>query len=143
MKPRRKPYDPLLRTQPWKVLAVFAPLERLLHRIETDGTVDVAGRQIIFREDGEGGWYDLPAAMCGVAEFHDIAARRYGIPADTAALWKLAAKLDAGSPVFESDIAAVRESIVECKRQALSLRVSQANDIIKTIQIAEHLEKAA
>lgn len=137
---KRKP-DPLLKTQPWRILAVFAPIERILHRLEADGTIEVAGRQVVFREDGAGGWYDMPAALRGVAEFHDIAAGRYGIPAETAAMWKFAAKLNAGMPLFEADIAAVRASIASCKAQALRLRVSQAESIIRTVQISEQFDQ--
>lgn len=137
---KRKP-DPLLRVQPWKILAVYAPIERILHRLEADGTIDVAGRQVVFREDGVGGWYDMPAALRGVAEFHDMAASRHGIPANTDPLWKFAAKLDAGMPLFEADIAAVRTSIESCRQQAMRLRVSQAESILRTVQISAEIDK--
>lgn len=137
----RKKHDPLLRLQPWRMFAVYAPIERILHRLETDGTVDVAGRQIVFKEDSSGSWYDALAALRGVAEFHRIAAIRYNIPVDVDALFKFAARLDAGMPIFEEDIAAVRASIESCRRQAGCLRVSQAESIIKTVRIGEELEK--
>ena len=136
----RKP-DPYMRLVPWRIYAVFAPLDRILHRMEVDGTVDVHGRQIVFREEGRGGWYDTLAALRGVAEFHDLATSTYGIHADTAPLWKLAAKLDAGSPIFEQDIAAVRSSIFSCKRQAMQMRVSQADALIRTVQISAEMDK--
>ena len=137
---KRKP-DPFLRVVPWRVYAVFAPLDRILHRLEMDGTVDVSGRQIVFREDGRGGWYDTIAALRGVAEFHDLAANKYGIPSDTSAMWKFAAKLDAGSPIFEQDIASLRKSIELCKRQAMQLRVSQAEELVRTAQISFELDR--
>lgn len=133
--------DPLLRLQPWKILAVFAPIERILHRLKADGTVDVAGRQIVFKEDGAGGWYDMPAALRGVIEFHRLAAERYGIPAETAGMHKFANKLQLGSPIFEADIAAVRADIDSCKRQAMQLRVSQADSIIRSVQISAEFDK--
>ena len=137
---KRKP-DPYLRVLPWRIYAVFAPLDRILHRLELDGTVDVSGRQIVFREDSRGGWYDTLAALRGVAEFHDLAAGTYGIPVDTSALWKFAAKLDAGSPLFEQDIVDVRTSIASCKRQAMQLRVSQADALIRTVQISAEQDR--
>ena len=137
---KRKP-DPLLKTQPWRILAVFSPIERVLHRLETDGTIEVAGRNVVFREDGRGGWYDIVSAMRGVVEFHQLATKRYGIPADVAAIEKFANKLDTGTPIFEADIAAIRESITSCKRQAMQLRVSQATDILKTVQIGAELDR--
>ena len=39
-----KRIDPLLRHVPWKIAAVFFPLERVLSRLEIDGTVETAGR---------------------------------------------------------------------------------------------------
>lgn len=138
---KRKP-DPLLRCCPWRTFAVFAPIERILSRLEIDGTVDVAGRQVVFREDSKGGWYDAPAALRGVAEFHDIATARHGIPADTAPLWQFASKLDAGMPLFEADLERVRAAIASCKAQAMRLRVSQAESILRTVQIGNELGKA-
>lgn len=137
---KRKP-DPLLRLMPWKIAAVFGPIERILHRIEADGTVDAAGRQIVFREDGRGGWYDAVAALRGVIEFHEIATSRHGLPADVSGLTRLANKLDTATPIFLSDIESARASIDSCKRQAMSLRLSQSTDIVRTLQISMQLQR--
>lgn len=137
---KRKP-DPLLRTQPWKVTMVFGPIERILHQIETDGTINVAGRQVVFYEDGNAGWYDAIAALRGVIQFHELAASRHNLPIDLQAMTKFANKLDAGMLIFDRDIAAVRACITDCKRQALQLRVSQAQDIVDTIRISMEMDK--
>lgn len=136
-----KKYDPLLRTRPWKIYAVFGPLESILNQIEKDGTVMACGNQIVFLEDGSGGWYDAVAALHGVIEFHQIAEMRYGLAVDTAQLIKLANKLDSGAPIFESDIQAARESINHCKRQAGQLRESQACDLVDTVRISMEMDK--
>ena len=137
---KRKP-DPLLRTQPWRMTMVFGPIERILHRLESEGTVEVAGRHVVFKEDGRGGWYDAVAALRGVIEFHQLAQSRYGYPADVEALIKFANKLEAGMPVFETDLAAVRENIATCKRQAMALRVSQAASLIDAVRIGAEVER--
>ncbi|MBI2307549.1 MAG: hypothetical protein HYU78_09615 [Rhodocyclales bacterium] len=137
---KRKP-DPLLKTQPWRILGVFSPLERVLHRLEVDGTVETDGRHVVFREDGRGGWFDIVSALRGVIEFHQIATARYGHPADVDALEKFTNKLHAGSPIFEDDLVAVRASIASCKSQAMRLRVSQAADILKTVQVGAELDR--
>jgi hypothetical protein len=139
---KRKP-DPLLRTQPWRMIMVFGPIERILHGLETDGTVEVAGPHVVFKEDGRGGWYGAVAALRGVIEFHQLAQARYGLPVDVEALIKFANKLEAGSPIFEGDVAQARACIASCKRQAGPLRISQANDIVQTVQISMLLEKGA
>lgn len=136
-----KRIDPLLRTQPWRITAVFDPIERVLHRIEADGTVEAQGAQIVFKEEGRGGWYDLPEALHGVIEFHKLAESRFGIPVDVAAMEKFANKLRLGSPIFEQDLADIRACIASCKHQALQLRVSQAADLVKTVQIGVELER--
>ena len=138
---KRKP-DPKLKTQPWKVQAVFQPIEQILHRIETDGTVQVVGRQVVFEDDRAKHYYDVVAALRGVIEFYQIAESRYGIPCSVEALIKFANKLQFDSPIFEGDIAAARCNIETCKRQALQLRISQAESILTTVRIGTELEIA-
>lgn len=133
--------DPLLRTQPWMVFAVFGPIERVLHRLEADGTVEAQGAQIVFKEEGRGGWYDLPVALHGLVEFHRLAEQRYQLPVDVAAIEKFSNKLRLGSPIFEQDIADVRACFASCKSQALKLRVSQAADLVKTVQIGVEFDR--
>lgn len=135
---KRKP-DPLLRTQPWKIAAVFGPIERILAQLEIDGTIEVAGRQVVFKEDSRNGWYDAVEALRGVIEFHQLAQSRHDHPANVDALIKFANKLEAGAPIFEADLDQVRADIASCMRQAMQLRVSQAEDIVQTIQISMRL----
>lgn len=136
----KKP-DPLLKCQPWKVLAVFSPLEQILTQLEKDGTVDVAGRQVVFREDMRGGWYDMVAALRGVIDFHELAEQLHGVPANVEAMRKFANKLEASMPIFEQDLAAVRECIRSCWKQAMTLRVSQATSIVDTVRIRGELSR--
>jgi hypothetical protein len=137
---KRRTADPLLRTMPWKVSMVFGPIERILARLEMDGTVDTAGRYVVFKEDGANGWYDAVAALQGIIEFHQIAAARQGLDAPVMALKRFASKLDVGAPIFEQDIAAVRADIQRCIRSALALRQSEAQDIVNTVSIGVALE---
>lgn len=136
---RAKP-DPLLCETPDTLIEVFQPVESVLERIERDGTIDVAGRHVVMHVDGQGD-YDMIAALRGLIEFHQIAERRHGLPADVSALVKFANRLDAGAMLFESDIAAIRQCIAYCKRQAAGLRISQARDIVRTIQISAEFDK--
>lgn len=136
-----KRIDPLLRTVPWRVAAVFSLLERVLHRLEADGTVEASGRQIVFKEDSKGGWYDLPAALRGVVEFHRLAESRHQLPVEVDAMERFANKLEFGSPLFEQDLVDVRANINSCKDQALRLRTSQADAIIRTVQIGAEIDR--
>ena len=56
------------------------------------------------------------------------------------AMRKFANKLEASMPIFEQDIADVRECIDACRQQALRLRVSQAVEIRKTVQISAAMD---
>lgn len=137
---KRRP-DPLLKTQPWKIVMVFGPLERIIHRLELDGVIEVAGRYVVFKEESRGGWYDAVSAMRGVIEFHQLAESRHKLPVNVEALIRFANKLESSAPVFEEDIAAVKACITNCKRQAMQLRVSQAQDIVDTIRIGMELDR--
>ena len=137
---KRKP-DPLIRTMPWRAMAVLSPLEAVIKRLERDGTVDAIGKQIVFTEASRGDRYDLPEAMRGVADLHKLARDKYGLPVECDAIEKLANKLDVGSPVFESDLAAVKRNIESCRQQAYQLRVSQAIYLIDAVRIGAELER--
>ena len=136
-----KRLDPLLRTQPWKVMAVLSPIEGILKRLESDGTVDAIGRQIVFTESSSGERFDLPEAIRGVVDFHELAASKYGLPIDVDALRRFANKLHAGSPIFEADVEASRRCLKACWSQAMQLRVSQAAELVRTVQIGAEIEK--
>lgn len=136
-----KRIDPLLRHQPWKIAAVFFPIEHILSRLEIDGTVEVAGRQVVFKEDMKGGWYDAVAALRGVIQFHELAASRHNLPVDVSAMVRFANKLESGSPIFEPDLEAMKTCIDACKRQAMKLRVSEATSIVDTIRISAEIDK--
>jgi hypothetical protein len=120
---------------------VFDPIDKILHRMQSDGTIDCAQGRPVFREDGRGGWYDLVAALRGVIEFHQLAEARHGIAAEVDGMIRLANKLHLSAPIFEEDIAATRANIETCKRQALRLTIDEATDIVRTIQISMEMDK--
>lgn len=141
---RRKPMHhrrATLSSQPWKVSMVFDPIEKILHRMLADGTIDCAQGRPVFREDGKGGWYEVVEALRGVIEFHQLAEARHGIPAEVDGMIRLANKLHLSAPIFEEDIAATRANIEKCKRQALRLTLDEATDIVKTLQISMVMDK--
>lgn len=142
----RRPYQAQglrMATQPWRIDWVFAPVERILHRIEMDGTVDAAQGKPVFYEDGNGGWYEVVAALRGIIQFHEVAAERLGMTADVAGFTRLANKLDLGSPLFDNDLVQARKCIDACRQQALRLTIAEAKDILTTVRISAALEEAA
>lgn len=126
---------------PWKITAVFYPLDRILHQIEANGTVDVIQGKAVFNECMRGDWYEMAPAMEGIIQFHDLANLRHGLSADTSGISRLAKKLEYASPLFEADIEAARRSIESCKREALRLTLDQAQDLLDTCRISTELDR--
>ena len=80
-------------------------------------------------------------ALRGIVDFHRMANERYPVKADYAALEKLANRLDAGAMIFDADIPLILKSLASCKRQALSLRVSQAASLVQDVQISVRFDR--
>ncbi len=140
----RRKFDPLLRTQPWKIHAVFDPLDRVIAQIEADGTVETDGRLITFYDAASNERYDIVAALLGIVEFFELATGRGYFPApDQSGLKKLAMKLWHGTPLFDGDVAKAKAEIATLKRLSGTLRASAAADLIKSIQIADAMERMA
>lgn len=127
--------------RPWKIAAVFYPLDRILHQIEANGTVDVIQGKAVFKECMRGEWYEMSPAMEGIIQFHDLANLRHGLSADTSGISRLAKKLEYAAPLFEADIEAARRSIESCKREALRLTLDQAQDLLDTCRISTEMDK--
>lgn len=132
-----------LALMPWKVHAVWAPLEQVLARIEIDGTVETAQGRPVLHDDANRGWYEIAPAIEGVAKFHEIAATRHGWAIDLGPLHRIAAKLRYGAPIFASDIAAVRACADVCKRHAMRLTGREAEDILQTVRISIEMDTRA
>ena len=140
---KRRP-DPLLRCQPWKIHAVFDPIDQVIARLEADGTVETDGRVISFYDAASNERYDLVAALLGIVEFFELAAGRGYIPEpDQTGLKKLAMKLWHDTPLFDADVAKAKAEVATLKRTSGTLRASAAADLIKSIQIADAMERMA
>lgn len=120
-----------LATQPWKIHAVFAPLEQLLAQIELTGCVDECQGRAVFMEHGAGGYYELAPAIRGIVDFHDLAASRRAVPLDTRPLTSLANKIEYGTPLDEHDLARARECICRLKMFAGRLTVGEAKQLLE------------
>lgn len=123
------------------VIDVWSPVESLLESIERTGCAVMAGRKVVMPCEEEG-WYSAIPALRGLLDYHRLVGERIGIPADYAPLEKLANKLDAGSPLFEGDIASARAAVESCKRQAMSMTTDVARDVSRTISIRIAMKKA-
>lgn len=119
-----------LAARPWKIHAVFAPLEQQLSQIELTGCIDEHRGRAVFIEHGAGGYYELVPAIRGIVDFHDLAASRHGVLLDTRPLTTLANKLEYSTPIDEHDLARARDCIERLKVFAGRLTVGEAKQIL-------------
>lgn len=136
-----KPRDPmavLLKTQPWRIKAVFDPLLAIVEQLEREGTKDVArDGTAIFRDHCDGHWYDSHVALIGVCEAYEIHEKRAGIVINMEPLRRLANKLKYDMPVFASDTQDVRACFARMHQASLSMTVGYARELIRDTQIQE------
>lgn len=149
-KPRCKMYRPrpqgqrLLKTQPWKIAAVFNPLEAILDQLETDGTIDVTvSGKPIFKDTGDGTWYETPIAIMGVVDAYKMHQDRVGIDLGLDPLRQLANKLEYDMPIFQADTQACRACLKRMKAITLNMTADYARQMIVDFQIKEEFEKLA
>lgn len=132
----------LLKSQPWKMQAVFGPLESILDQLERDGTVDIAGNGApIFKDQNDGHWYCTVSALNGVIDAYEIHERRFSRSLNLEPLRRLSNKLRIGMPIFESDTKDSRACLARMRVETMRMTADYAKQLIKDFQIKEALEK--
>lgn len=138
----RAPGSALLKTQPWRLNAVFSPLESIIAQLEQHGTCDVAQDGTpIFLDAIDGCWYDTCVALDGVSEAFELHTERSGQSLNMRPLRQLSNKLRAGMMIFESDTAALKESLHAARSACMGMTIDYASDLIKTIRIREEMDR--
>jgi hypothetical protein len=144
----RKPYNPQsragrvkLRAQPWKIHAVFEPVEAILDEIEQSGTVNVTEDGTpIFSELAHNDIYEFVPSLCGLVDAFDLHAERNSLPIATNALKTVCVKLDKGQMLDQFDLAGARRDIAALKVQSGDMEADYAYRLIRDIQIKFELE---
>lgn len=132
----------LIKTQPWRLNAVFDPLLAIINQLEQNGTKDVANDgTAIFLDLGDGHWYDSSVAIIGVAEAYEIHEKRAGIKINLEPMRRLAKKLEYDMPIFASDTKDVRACFVRMRAASMNMTLAYARDLIRDTQIQEQIEK--
>lgn len=74
---RQKPSraDLPLRLIPWNIHGVWAPIDRILAKLEIDGTAEYSGGEPVLYDPGTNDWHNSAQDIRGIAEFYDVAAR--------------------------------------------------------------------
>lgn len=152
MKKRNKAYKPgriagdtiKLKMQPWKVKAIMDPLLSIIDQLEQHGTIDVAGiGTAVFKDQGDGHWYDSAVAIAGVVEAFEIHEIRIGQDLHLDGLRKLGKALEYGMPIDHHQTTAARDSLQHIRAASLEMTAGYARDLIKDFQIKEGLQEAA
>jgi hypothetical protein len=144
----RKKYNPQsrggqvkLRAQPWKIHAVFEPVEAILDEIEQSGMVSVTEEgKPIFSELAHNDVYEFVPSLCGLIDAFDLHAERNALPIVTDALKRVCVKLDKGEMLDQFDLAGARQSIAALKKQSGDMEADYAYRLIRDIQIKFALE---
>ncbi|VWB07742.1 hypothetical protein [Burkholderia lata] len=145
----RKHYNPKyrsghvkLRAQPWKIHAVFEPIESILDEMEQQGTVSVDQDDApIFSELAHNDVYEFVPALGGLIDAFDLHAERHGLPVVTDALKHLCVKLEKSEMLDQHDMAAARRSIAAMKTQAGEMEVDYAFRLVRDVQIKFKIEE--
>lgn len=146
-KPHRRTWNAggvLLKSEPWKIHAVFAPLESIIDQLEQDETIDVTpGGVAIFQDRKDGCWYDSVVAIMGVVDAYELHEVRNKRVINLDPLRQLANKLKYGMSIFPSDTEAVRACLKRMRVETMQMTADYAKQLIQDIQIKEELQKVA
>lgn len=145
---RQKAYRPRpigeakLRTQPWRVAAVFAPLEAIIRQIEQDGTVttDKQGTPI-FQDLGDRCWYATTPAIEGIIDAYQTHEIRSGRQMPLDSLRQFANKLQYASPLTLEDCAAVKRDLTLLRQETMGMTIAYASSLVTTTQLKIELEQ--
>ncbi|MEN7527003.1 hypothetical protein [Cupriavidus sp. DL-D2] len=131
-----------LRTQPWRVAAVFGPLEAVIAQIEQTGTVTANAQGMpIFKDGNDGCWYATVPAIEGIVDAYHTHQVRCGRTMPLDRLRQFARKLEYSSPLTLADCEAVREDIAVLRRETMSMRIDYASSLVTTTQIKIELQE--
>jgi len=132
---------PLLKTQPWKMRAVFGPLEAIVDQLEDEGTINTsADGTPMFRDQADGVWYCTVSALTGIYEAYEIHERRHRRNLNLEPLRRLAHKLQQGELIDDTDTRDVRSCIGRLRMETLQMTADYAKELVSDFQIKEALE---
>ncbi|ENO76555.1 hypothetical protein B447_17466 [Thauera sp. 27] len=140
-KPRRA--DLPLRLIPWNIHGVWAPLDRILTKLEIDGTAEYVDGEPKLYDPGTNGWHNSAQAIRGIAEFYQVAARRKAwkdVP--TEPITRFARLLELDDEITQQDIDDVRSCSAVLRKLAGSLTLREARAYLDETCIKIEVEKA-
>ena len=142
---RQKPSraDLPLRLIPWNIHGVWAPLDRILAKLEIDGTAEYSGGEPVLYDPGTNDWHNSAQAIRGIAEFYDVAARRkHWQDVDTQPVARIARLLETDEEITQQDIDDVRACSIVLRKLAGTLTLREARAYLDETCIKIEVEKA-
>ncbi len=144
-KKRYVPRDPancLIKTQPWRLNAVFDPLLAIVDQLDQHGTIDVSGNGTpMFKDVVDGYWYDSAYAIMGVVDVYEIHEKRADVKIDMEPLRVIATKLRDDLEITTEDIKQVRACCDRMRTASMAMTVGYAAELIRDTQIQEAAQK--
>jgi len=144
-KKRNKPYRPRHIRTPLIVGAslVLAPLIAVIDQIDRDGTVLTgAGGRPIF-QDGDGRWYETPAALDGLICHLEMWCTRHDKTLPLDSLRQLHKALDYCIPITESLLSRLKRDVPILQRVMGRGDADDHVDLLRQVQIKAEMEQRA
>ncbi|NMG70330.1 hypothetical protein [Parazoarcus communis] len=138
----RKRTDLPLRLIPWNIHGVWAPLDTILDRLEKDGTIEWSGGEPVLYDAGTADWHNSAQAIRGIADFHEIAARRKGWTINTEPIHRIARLLESDDEITQQDIDDVRTCSAMLRRLSGELTLGEARAYLNETCIRIEVERA-
>ena len=141
-KRRNKAYKPRPVRTPMLVGSelVLRPLERIIDRLEIDGTNDVDGRGTPVIQDGNGEWYDAAGGLEGVQWHFEMMATRHGLTLPLDGLRELVIALRYCVPVKASTMAKLRDALPVLRRAMATADKDDQVDLLQQTRIKAEME---
>lgn len=141
-RPKADPMRALAATQPWKVNAVFAPLDNIFAQLQQDGTVHTERGVPVYWDTKSNQWHEIEPALGGLIDYYEIATRRHQVNIDLQPLTTFCNRLGAGTPLTLENVAAAQATTNLLRQFALHhLTIGEANDILTSAKIKFEIEE--
>lgn len=118
----------------------FGSVDAMLDKLG-QGWIHAKRGNPVFRNPGDGKWYDIPAALAGWVDVWQRLARHYQLELDLNAIARLGHRLGAGMPITPDDVARCVAVVTACKRAYRHMDVATVRSIANTATIAIKVEE--
>lgn len=125
--------------------ARFAPILKTFLEMEESGEslVNQRNEVVYMPEQHQGVYYPLAPSLLASCKTFDIICRHRQVPLVSDGMRKAARKLEAGMPLFQSDLDVARKSIADVIEVMEPMTPSEIESCIQAEEIQELMEKAA